>query len=248
VRPSPLRLCAAALAVFFPCAVVPTATAGERVGGSVGVTSDYRLQGLSLSDGEPAAQAELHYSGRLGDGAAWYGGLWASKVKLTDETDSSVQLEAFLGARWALGPDWQGKLTIAHYAHPWDSLLKHYDYDELTLEAGFRDTFKLTAAYSPNTDLYAGWYGLVEDRKSLAFEASAGMPLRGSFAVSAGVGYRDITSFFDKGYWYGSAGLAYDRAGLHASLFRVQTDRTARRLFSGDSASPGWVGTLLWTF
>jgi hypothetical protein len=127
-------------------------------------------------------------------------------------------------------------------------MLKHYDYDEITVEAGFRDTFTLTATYSPNTDLYADWYGLVEDRKSLAFEGMAGLPLKGSFAASAGVGYRDVTSFFDEGYWYGSVGLSYDRAGLHASVFRIQTDETAQRLFTGEYASPGWVGTLLWTF
>jgi len=248
VRPSPSALGAVVPAACL-CAIVPAADAGERFGGSVGIASDYRLQGLSLSDREPAPQAELHYHAKMGDGAAWYAGVWASKVKLTDETDSSVQLEAFLGAQWALGQDWQGKVTVAHYAHPWDSLLQHYDYDELTVEATFfRDTFRLTAAYSPNTDLYAGWYGLIEDRKSLAFEASAGVPLIASFAASAGVGYRDVTSFFDKGYWYGSVGLAYDRAGLHASIYRVQTDHTARSLFAGDSASPGWVGTLLWTF
>jgi hypothetical protein len=108
--------------------------------------------------------------------------------------------------------------------------------------------FKLSAAYSPNTDLFTGWYGLVEDRKSLAFEATAGVPVKGAFAAAVGVGYRDITSFFDKGYWYGSVGLAYDRAGLHASLFRIETDATAQRLFTGEYASPGWVGTLLWTF
>lgn len=239
MRPSSLLL----------CAVVATAGAGERVGGSAGVTSDYRLQGVSLSDGEPAAQAELHYRGRLRDDAAWFGGLWASKVKLNGVSDSSVQIQAFLGAQWALGADWLGKITVAHYAHPWDGLLKHYDYDELTVEAGFRDTFKLTAAYSPNTDLYSGWYGLVEDRKSLALEATAAMPVRGSFAASAGIGYRDVSSFFDEdGYWYGSVGLAYDRASLHASVVRVLTDKTAREIFPGDTANPAWVGTLLWTF
>lgn len=214
----------------------------------MGVTSDYRLMGISLSDREPAAQAELHYQNRLRNESTWFAGLWSSTVKLNGESDSSVQLEAFLGAQWALGPDWQGKVTIAHYAHPWDSLWKRYDYDELTVETGFRDTFRLTAAYSPNADLYAEWYGLVENRKSLAFEATAGVPFKGSFAASAGVGYRDVTSFFDEGYWYGSVGVAYDKAGLHASIFRVQTDRTARQLFAGDTASPGWVGTLLWTF
>jgi hypothetical protein len=62
------------------------------------------------------------------------------------------------------------------------------------------------------------------------------------------VGFRDVSSFFDTGYWYGSAGLAYDRGHLHASVLRIHTDRTARRLFYDDIVDPSWVGTLLWTF
>jgi uncharacterized protein (TIGR02001 family) len=227
---------------------VLNAHAGERFGGSVGVTSDYRLQGLSYSNGNPAAQAELHYQSPADHGATWFGGLWASTVKLDDQTESSVQLEAFVGRQWTMGSDWQGKTTLAHYAHPWNSFWQRYDYDELTLEAGYRDTVRFTASYSPNTDLYSRYRGLVENRRALAFEATAGVPVRGSFAASAGVGYRDVTSFFGRGYWYGSVGLAYDKDRLHASLFRVQTDRVARRMFYADSAAPAWVGTFLWSF
>jgi hypothetical protein len=67
-------------------------------------------------------------------------------------------------------------------------------------------------------------------------------------SASVGVGFRDVSDFFDTGYWYGSAGLSYDRGPLHASVMRVQTDRTARRLFYDDIVEPAWVGTVLWTF
>jgi uncharacterized protein (TIGR02001 family) len=237
VRASPLLL----------CAVILTAAAGDRLGGSVGATSDYRLEGLSQSANRPAAQVELHYQGRSENGATWFGGVWASTVRLDAQEATSVQLQAFLGREWPLGADWRGKLTVAHYAHPWNGLLKLYDYDELTAEATYHDTLTLAAAYSPNTDLYSR-YGFVENRKSLAYEAAVRVPLRGAFSSSGGVGYRDLTSLFGSGYWYGSVGFAYDRASLHASLLRVGTDQTARRLFYGDMASAAWVGTLLWTF
>jgi uncharacterized protein (TIGR02001 family) len=229
------------------CAVVLTATAGDRVGGSVGVTSDYRLDGLSLSGNKAAVQAELHLQTRTENNGAWFAGLWASTVRLSGQSDSSVQLEGFLGRQWTLNPDWLGTLTLAHYAHPWDSLLKHYDYDELTAEVSFRDRLRLTAAYSPNTDLYS-YYGFVENRKSIAYEAAGTLPVWGALAATAGLGFRDVASFFGTGYWYGSAGLAYDRARVHASLIRIRTDRTARGLFYRDVVDPAWVGTLLWTF
>lgn len=233
---------------FLLCAVVFSATAADRIGGSIGVTSDYRLQGLSLSAGSPAAQAELHFLLPVEDRGGWYTGLWASTVRLADQSGSSVQVGAFIGREFALGADWLGSVSLSHYAHPWSALLRHYDYDELTVAASYRDRLKFTVAYSPNTDLYSH-YGFIENRRSLAYEVAGTVPVHGSLGASAGLGYRDVSSFFDDGgYWYGSAGLTYDRGPLHVSVMRIQTDRTARRLFYGDIVDPAWVGTLLWSF
>jgi uncharacterized protein (TIGR02001 family) len=230
------------------CAVVLTATAADRLGGSVGVTSDYRLEGLSLSANTAAVQAELHFQQPIEDRGAWYTGLWASTVRLSNQSSSSAQIGAFFGRQWAMGPDWSGSAVISHYAHPWNALLRHYDYDELTVGASFRDRLKLTAAYSPDTDLYSH-YGFIENRRSLAYEVAGTIPVWGALAASAGVGFRDVSAFFDnRGYWYGSAGLAYDRGRLHASVLRIETDRTAQRLFYSDIVDPAWVGTLLWAF
>jgi uncharacterized protein (TIGR02001 family) len=228
-------------------AVSLTAGASDRLGGSVGMTSDYRLAGLSLSGNKSAVQAELHLQQPTIDGGAWFGGVWASTVRVDARADASVQLEGFLGRQWALAADWRGSMTVAHYAHPWDSWLQHYDYDELTAAASFRDRLKFTVAYSPNTDLHSH-YGFIENRTSLSFEAAGTTPIRGPLAASAGLGFRDVSSFFDAGYWYGSLGLAYDRGKVHASVLRIQTDRTARRVFYSDVVEPAWVGTLLWTF
>ncbi len=232
---------------FLLCAVVLTASAADRFGGSVGVTSDYRLEGLSLSAGTAAAQAEVHFQQPTEDRGAWYGGLWAATVRLGNQSSSSGQIGAFFGRQWALGPDWLGSVAVSHYAHPWNALLKHYDYDEMTVGASFRDRVKITAAYSPNTDLYSH-YGFIENRRSIAYELAGTTPVRGPLAASAGIGFRDVTSFFGTGYWYGSAGLSYDRGRLHASVLRIQTDTTARALFYHDIVDPAWVGTLLWTF
>jgi uncharacterized protein (TIGR02001 family) len=229
------------------CGVVLSATAADRIGGSLGVTSDYRLQGLSLSASTAAAQAELHYQEPAEDRGAWYGGLWASSVRLSSQSSSSAQIGAFVGRQFALGADWLGSVSVSHYAHPWNALLKRYDYDELTVGASFRDRVKMTVAWSPNTDLYSH-YGFTENRRSIAYELAGTAPLRGPFAASAGVGFRDVSQFFGTGYWYGSAGLTYDRGPLHASVLRIQTDRTARELFYSDIVDPAWVGTLLWAF
>jgi uncharacterized protein (TIGR02001 family) len=233
---------------FLLCAVVWTASAADRLGGSVSVTSDYRLQGLSLSAGKAAAQAELHYLFPTEDRGGWYASLWASSVRLANQTSSSGQIGALLGRQFEMGADWSGSVAVSHYAHPWNAQLKTYDYDELTVAASFRDRLKLTAAYSPNTDLYSRHNKFTENRSSLTYELAGTMPVGGALAASAGVGFRDVSSFFNTGYWYGSAGLAYDRGRLHASVLRIQTDQTAQRLFYDDIVEPTWVGTLLWTF
>jgi len=235
---------------FLLLTIVLAAHAADRSGGSLAVTSDYRLEGISLSAGSASVQAELHLQQPTENRGAWYGGLWAASVRLPSQSQSSPQLGAFIGRQWAMGQDWMGSAVISHYAHPWNALLRHYDYDELTVEASFRDRLRFTAAYSPNTDLYSqrNHWGFQEDRRSLAYEVSGSLPVYGPVAASAGAGYRDVTSFFNTGYWYGSAGLTYDRGRLHASVLRIQTDRTAQRIFYRDLVDPAWVGTLLWTF
>src|ERR1700744_5357291 len=103
------------------------AAANDRFGGSAALTSDYRLYGLSQSDGEPAVQAEIHYQSNPDARSTWFGGLWASSVRLGNDQPRSVQLEACLGYQRALDADWQARLAVGHYAHPWNTLLREYD-------------------------------------------------------------------------------------------------------------------------
>lgn len=228
--------------------VVTVAAANDHLGGSLALTSDYRLYGLSQSDGEPAAQVEVHYQSSANARSTWFGGLWASSVKLGGNEPTSVQLEAFLGHQWAFDADWQGRVSLAHYAHPWNSLLHEYDYDELSAGIAWRDALSFTVTWSPNTDLYARYHGFSENRTALAYEGTGRLPLWRTLALIGGLGYRDLQDLFGRGYWYGSTGLSYDRSRLHLSLLWVDTDHTARRLFVSDAAGPAWVATALWTF
>ena len=232
---------------FLLFVVTLSAAAGDRVGGSLGITSDYRFDGLSQSNSEPAVQGELHFRSNPDGRSTWFTGIWASTVQLGDEQPRSVQLQAFLGRGWAFDSDWQGKLSVAHYVHPWNALLRRYNYDEFAAEIGFRDLGALTVTYSPNTDLYSRRV-FAENKASMAYELSGRVPIGRAFSAFAGAGYRDLQRLFQTGYWYGSFGVGYDGARLHASFMRVETDHTAQRLFYGDGARPAWLGTLLWTY
>ena len=227
---------------------VTLAAANERIGGSGALTSDYRLYGLSQSNGQPAVQAEIHYLGNPGARSSWFGGIWASTVRLGSDEPTSVQLEAFLGEQWALDADWQVRLVYGHYAHPWNSLLSRYDYDELSASIAWRDAVSLTAAWSPNTDLYAARRGYAGNDQALNYELTGHMPLWRTVAVVGGVGYRDLQQLFGTGYWYASAGLAYDGEHLHLSVLRAGADHTAQRMFYSDTAGAAWIGTVVVTF
>lgn len=214
-----------------------------RVGGSLVLTSDYRSHGVSQTDGEPALQADLHYD--TPDG--WFAGGWATNYTLYGAENRTVELNAFLGHRWRLANDWSAKLMLSHYAHPWDERAQHYDYDEMTAAAAWRDQLFFSASWSPNYAL-ASSHGFSLNKSAIAYDATARVPLRGSFSGVAGVGYYDLSDLVGRSYWYGSAGLVYDMPSVHVEVSRVLSSGVARELYYGGVADDCWAATLMWTF
>jgi uncharacterized protein (TIGR02001 family) len=225
------------------CLANVAAHAGDRLGGSLALTSDYRLEGISQSNTSPAVQAEIHYD----DPSGWFAGLWGSNVGLYGQKADATQLNVLVGRQWLIAPDWRAKTVISHYAHPWDSPQRAYDYDELSVSVAFRDQLAFSTTYSPDVSLYSR-YGLVKNRTTWSYDFTVHTAVRGHVSASGGVGFHDLHTLTGTGYWYGSAGLAYDTEHLHFDLSRIQTDAAARRLFYSDIARPTWVGTVIWTF
>ncbi len=217
--------------------------ANDRWGGSAVLTSDYRLRGVSQSDSSAAIQADVHYDSPRG----WLAGIWASTVRLYGEQNETVELNAFLGYRWALSSDWHAKLMVSHYAHPWDSIAKLYDYDDVTAGTAWRDRLFFTVTWSPNSSIFSS-RGARFDRSSLAYDATARVPLGARLSGVAGIGYYDLSELVGTGYWYGSAGLVYDLHRLHFDVSRIQTSAAAKELFYGDIAENRWIATVMWTF
>jgi uncharacterized protein (TIGR02001 family) len=222
--------------------------ARDRWGGSLGVTTDYRLRGISQSDGSPAGQLDVHYQSPVGSASVgWFAGLWASTVRLYRQENQTVELNAYGGLVWALDDDWSAKLALSHYAHPWDSLARHYDYDDVTVGTAWRDQLFLSATWSPNMSIISS-RGIVLNRSALAYDVTGRLPLVERLSAVGGVGYYDVSELAERGYWYGSAGLAYDLASWHFDVSRVQNSRAAREIFYGDQAENRWIATVVWTF
>jgi uncharacterized protein (TIGR02001 family) len=64
-----------------------------QVSGSVTLASDYRFRGISLSQGRPAAQAEVSYDHASG----WYAGLFGSNVRFLDDPGREAQAVGYAG-------------------------------------------------------------------------------------------------------------------------------------------------------
>jgi len=135
-----------------------------QVSGSVGVLSDYRYRGYSLSDGDPALQASVAYDAANGA----YAGLFGSSVR--DEDGSGAQFIHYVGyaKRDAHGRSWDVGVR-------WSTFTQDDAFDYAEMHVGLslkRVTFRLH--YAP--DYYgevANWYGEVDGHVPLGERVKA---------------------------------------------------------------------------
>jgi uncharacterized protein (TIGR02001 family) len=73
-----------------------SAPAHAQISGSVAALTDYRYRGVSLSDGNPAAQLALVYD----DPSGFYGGAFVSSVRIGPMSSHGAQGIAFAGYAW----------------------------------------------------------------------------------------------------------------------------------------------------
>jgi uncharacterized protein (TIGR02001 family) len=221
-----------------------TASEAEvRWGGSVALTTDYLLRGVSQTDGSPAVQAELHFQTQTG----WLGGLWASNVEVNPEDGRTAELNAFFGYSHPIAGEWSMKLVAVHYAYPGNSPADFYNYDELIAGAAFRDVFFVTATISPNTPHEAD-PGVARDHTAVSYELALRYPLQGTWSALGGVGYYDLKAPDTAGYAYWSAGVGYDFEPWHLEIAWFGTGHAAAALFDEDRPSNRLAATLIWRF
>jgi uncharacterized protein (TIGR02001 family) len=216
---------------------------GDLWGGSVGVTSDYLVRGISRSNDHGALQIDLHYL----DASGFVAGLFASNARLNSRLPSSVELDAFIGYAWNPGRDWQGRALLSHYAYPWSKAGSAYDYDELNLDLSFREWLSVHVTYSPDAPLISPYRGLIEVASESA-EMSLQHRVLGKLSASAGVGYAFYNGQEPGGYGYWSVAAAYDLAPVSLVLSYVNTTAAAKALFYNAAADGAWSGTAIWRF
>lgn len=216
--------------------------AADLWGGSLDLTSDYLVRGISRTDNRAALQLDVHYLGSSG----FVAGLFASNTQIDPHLSRDVELDAFLGYLWTGSDDWQGRALLSHYAYPWNQAGSSYDYTELDLDMSYRNWLNFALTYSPDASREA--YHRLIGVSSESAEVSLQRRLVGSLSATAGLGYAYYGGPDPAGYAYWSAGAAYDLAPVTLALSYVNTTAAAKALFYNAAADNRWMVTIIWRF
>jgi uncharacterized protein (TIGR02001 family) len=249
----PARLPPLAFGIAGVLATGPALAAGT-FGGSLALTSDYVYQGLSLTCGHPAAQADLYLRTARGESASEsFLGVWGSWGVGSTPCDESREINAYAGHTFALPESSNLSLTYVHYAFPGGSFYygdlhgRRYDYDELDATWSYQDRLYLTVSWIPDALGYSR-HRIDYDRTAVNYGAQLHQPLVGSLSLSLGAGYDEVYDPSGVGYAFWNAGLGYTlgKVELTASYFRTAT--RAERLFGPYVAGGRGAATIVWRF
>ncbi|WP_338639638.1 hypothetical protein [Burkholderia pyrrocinia] len=94
-----------------------------------------------------------------------------------------------------------------------------FDYDELVVTVGWRDSVFASVSVSPNTT----GFGASPSMFAASYDLVGRLPLVHGWTVTAGVGYFELRRVLDFGYIYGNAGLTYQFRSWQFDLLYIAT-------------------------
>lgn len=221
----------------------PACKAADVWGGSVAVTSDYLVRGITRTYNQGAAQIDLHYLNSSG----FIAGLFASNTQFEGSAPKIAELSEFLGWTWASGNDWREKILYNHYAYPFSPAGSGYEYDELDLDATYHGWLDFNFTYSPNSPRFLRQRGLFDTSSSSA-EVNVQRRAAGKLSATAGIGYSYVSGPKGAGYGYASLGAAFDLAPVSLAISYVDTTGSAKSLYYDAAARGRWTATVIWRF
>ncbi|MGO9932985.1 MAG: TorF family putative porin [Steroidobacteraceae bacterium] len=231
------------LVIFFhasaPCA------AADVWGGSLALTSDYFVRGISRTDDQAALQLDLHYSSSSG----FVAGVFASNTQIDPQDSRDVELSGFIGYAWNMAGDWRGKLLASYYAYPWNEDGSAYNYADLDLDFAYQGWLHFSLEYSPDSPRYVSFpYDRLMGVTEKSAEISVQEPVVGRLSLIAGVGFSFLDGPDSGGYTYWNIGAAFDLPSASLVLSYVDTSSEAKSLFYNAAATGRWTGTVIWRF
>ncbi len=239
--PTCSRPALSALTACLAVAVSLAARAGP--GGSVDITSDYVLRGVSQSAGKAAWQGDAHWDFPAG----WSAGVWASQVSLAPESDS-WELDSYLQWHRALSADLALGASATYYSYPGDPRPVDYNYTELSLSLLWRDQIRVAASWTPRITLYSYEDGLATDEQALSLEASWHRDLPARLDLTAGIGLYYPPGLDNASYAYGDATLGWKYGHWRVNLAWIWAQDTTHRQYSSGPVGGPFAATLAWVF
>jgi uncharacterized protein (TIGR02001 family) len=216
--------------------------AAEVWGGSLAATSDYLIRGISRSNQHAALQADVH----LASDSGFMAGIFASSVQFDSGDSRSAELSGFVGFSRQTGP-WRTRVLASYYGYLRNDSGSQYNYAELTVEAAYDSWLSFDVVYSPDAPRYLRNQGLTSVNSTSA-EVNLRTPWHRHFAAATGAGYSELGGPGGRGYAYWSVGGVADFSPCSISLFFVDTDANAKKLFYSAAAHDQWTATVIWRF
>jgi uncharacterized protein (TIGR02001 family) len=217
--------------------------AAEIWGKSLAATSDYLVRGISRSNQHAALQADIHVATDSG----FIGGVFASSVQFDSGDARNAEVNAFAGFSPRQSGPWRTRLLASYYGYLWNDSGSEYNYAELTFEATYDDWLGFDVVYSPDAPRYLPSKGLTGVNSTSA-EVNFRTSWHRHFAGAAGAGFTDLSGPGGRGYAYWSVGAVADFSPCSISLFFVDTDANAKKLFYSAAAHDQWTATIIWRF
>jgi uncharacterized protein (TIGR02001 family) len=141
------------LAAAVGAAPIPVAVSAEpavpaprlSVSGELGLVSDYRFRGISLSSGRPALQGGL----TLEHDSGFYGSVWGSNIA-ESEGGAHVEVDLVAGYAAELPAGFAVDLSLSYYGYPSDSGIGYAEASATVSRSFGPATPKLGIAYAPH--------------------------------------------------------------------------------------------------
>jgi uncharacterized protein (TIGR02001 family) len=180
---------------------------GWWIGGSVAVTSDYVLRGVSQTDEGPAIQGSIDFGHAIG----FYAGIWASNVDFDQPDGINKEVDFYTGWVFPFDNGMELDLALVRYTYPGSKSGFDIDYNEFISSLSFAEFYNATLVYTNdylNTGERAVLYQFVA-------EAQFG---NSPFHFRIGAGYNDISQATGSEYWDYHLGVNRDWGMVNVDL------------------------------
>lgn len=199
------------------------------------------MHGLARSLGDPIIKGQVG----LSFGRGWAVSVGASTLNLNPGPGPTRELSLYGGKAWELDADWTLRAALGRYEFARGTAVMSYDYTEAGLEAAWREMLRMRVQYSPDYSIFTR-RGPAHEFDTWTGELQLDYPLARGLALTAALGYYDLSAGIGEGYYYYSLGAALTRGRASLALSWGGVDDAAHAMFNPAFTRDRVIATLAW--